>query len=74
MTTENNTENLVLEHLRTIRNDITAFRSETRAELNDVKHRLGRVEEQIVGLLRMSSVPKRIPIASKTVLTRSLRT
>lgn len=50
MTTENNTENLVLEHLRAIRNDITAFRSETRAEMNDVKHRLGRIEEQIVGL------------------------
>ncbi len=50
MTTENNTENLVLEHLRAIRNDITAFRSETRAEMNDVKHRLERIEEQIVGL------------------------
>ncbi len=47
----NNTENLVLEHMRAIRNDITAFRGETRADLNDVKHRLGRVEEQIVGLL-----------------------
>jgi hypothetical protein len=45
-----NTENLVLEHLRAIRNDITAFRSETRAEMNNVKHRLGRIEEQIVGL------------------------
>ena len=50
MTTENNTEHLVLEHLRAIRNDITAFRSETRAEMNDVKHRLERIEEQIVGL------------------------
>ncbi|WP_215844206.1 hypothetical protein HHS34_010520 [Acidithiobacillus montserratensis] len=45
-------ENLVLEHLRAIRNDLTAFRSETRSELSDIKHRLGRVEEQIVGLRR----------------------
>ena len=45
-----NAEDLVLEHLCAIRNDIIAFRSETRAELNDVKHRLERIEEQIVGL------------------------
>lgn len=47
-----NAENLVLEQLRALRNDVAGFRAETRTELLDIKHRLVRVEEQVIGLRR----------------------
>lgn len=47
-----NTENLVLEHLRGLRNQIEAFQTETRADLREIKHRLNSVETNIVGLRR----------------------
>lgn len=47
-----NSENLVLELLRSMRNDIATFRSEVKADLHDVKYRLSRLENGIVGVKR----------------------
>lgn len=46
------TENLVLEHLRGLRNQIESFQTETRADLREIKHRLNSVETGILGLRR----------------------
>lgn len=42
-----NVENLVLEHLRIIRNDIRDFREESRQEFQLIKLRLSSLETQI---------------------------
>ena len=44
------TENLVLEHLRGLRNDIVTFRSEMQGEFGEVKHRLTRLESSVASL------------------------
>ena len=49
-----NIENLVLEHLRGLRNQIEALQVETRADFQEVKHRLTGVESGIAGLRRDS--------------------
>jgi uncharacterized coiled-coil protein SlyX len=43
-------ENLVLEHLRLIRNDIRDFRQEVRGDLGDLKFRMTAVEQQVATL------------------------
>jgi len=58
--------NLLLEHLKALRNDLSSFRSETRSDINDVKHRLGLVEEQIIaGYGGILSALRRISIDSR---------
>lgn len=49
-----NIENLVLEQLRGLRNQIEALQTETRADFQDLKHRLTGVESGIAGLRRDS--------------------
>jgi predicted nucleic acid-binding Zn-ribbon protein len=49
-----NIENLVLEHLRGLRNQIEALQAETRADFQEVKHRLTGVESGVAGLRRDS--------------------
>ncbi len=50
-----NTENPALGHLLAIREDIAAFRGETRTGLDDIRHRLRRIEKQIYGMKRDST-------------------
>lgn len=45
-----NTENLVLEHLRGLRNDIVTFRSDMQSEFGEVKHRLTRLGSSVASL------------------------
>lgn len=44
------TENLVLEPLRGLRNQIETLQTETRADLREIKQRLNSVESGIAGL------------------------
>ncbi|NNM80456.1 MAG: hypothetical protein HKM01_08390 [Gallionella sp.] len=46
----NETDNLVLEQLRALRNEILAFRSENQSEFSEIKHRLTRVESSIASM------------------------
>jgi len=45
-----NVENLVLENLRSLRNEILAFRSENQSEFGEIKHRLTRVESSLASM------------------------
>ncbi len=44
------TANLILEHLRGLRNEIAAFRSDTREDLRDIKARLSSLEQHVASL------------------------
>ena len=44
-----NVESLIIEHLKALRNDLAAFRQETRDELQIIKLRLNSVERGIAG-------------------------
>jgi hypothetical protein len=41
-------ENLLIEHLKAVRNELQTFRSEVRAEMVDIKGRLGSIEDHVV--------------------------
>lgn len=45
-----NVDNLILEQLRTLRNEMLAFRSENQSEFSEIKHRLTRVESSIASM------------------------
>ncbi len=45
-----NVENLILEHLKTLRNDVKTLREEMHQEFTDVKHRLSTVERGIASV------------------------
>jgi len=47
-----NIENLILEHLRTLRNEVAGMRTEMHEEFRDVKLRLGSVESAVVTVRR----------------------
>ena len=47
-----NVDNLVLEHLRLLRNELATLRTEMHEEFRDVKLRLGSVESVVVSLRR----------------------
>ena len=47
-----NIENLILEHLRMLRNDVAGMRTEMHEEFRDVKLRLGSVESAVVSVRR----------------------
>ena len=47
-----NVENLILEHLRGLRNQVDTLQSEIRTEFRDVKQRLSHLETLTVGLKR----------------------
>ena len=55
--TDNTTE-LVLEQLRAVRNQITAFQSETRDRLDRIEIRLGTMEQTIGGLYSLSGADR----------------
>jgi chromosome segregation ATPase len=63
-----NTENLILEHLKGLRNELKEFRQETREELQTIKLRLNSVERGFAGThddnvtvqLRLDRVDNRI--------------
>ena len=52
------TTNLVLEQLRALRNQITAFQSETRDRLDRIEIRLGTVEQTLGGLYSLSGADR----------------
>ena len=45
-----NVENLILEHLKAMRNELKDFRSRYDADTSDIKHRLTAVERGIASL------------------------
>jgi len=45
-------DNLILEHLRMLRNEVAGLRSEMHDEFRDVKLRLGSVETAVVAIRR----------------------
>lgn len=45
-----NIENLILEHLKALRNDVKTLREEMHHEFTDVKHRLSTVERGIAAV------------------------
>jgi predicted nuclease with TOPRIM domain len=45
-----NVENLILEHLRALRNELRDFKTETVAELTLIKHRLTSLESQVASV------------------------
>jgi len=45
-----NVENLLLEHLKAIRHEITEFRSHTEAEFSALKQRVGSIESGVAQL------------------------
>jgi ribosomal protein L29 len=47
-----NSEHLVLEQFRALRNQISAMQTEMHSEFSDVKHRISRVETAIAGIRR----------------------
>ncbi len=47
-----NTENLILEHLRNLRNDVLTLRAEMHEGFNDLKLRVSSIEEHTAGLRR----------------------
>lgn len=47
-----NVENLILEHLRMLRNEVARLRAEMHEEFKDVKLRLGSVESAVVTVRR----------------------
>jgi regulator of replication initiation timing len=47
-----NVENLILEHLRGLRNQVEGLQGEMRTEFRDVKQRLSHLETLTVGLKR----------------------
>lgn len=50
-----NIENLILEHLRMLRNELAGLRTEMHEEFRDVKLRLGSVESAVVSVRRDST-------------------
>lgn len=56
-----NIENLILEHLRLLRNDVAGLRSEMHDEFRDVKLSLGSVESAIVSVRRDAADTDRAP-------------
>ncbi|MBM4182419.1 MAG: hypothetical protein FJ209_12825 [Betaproteobacteria bacterium] len=50
-----NLDNLILEHLRMLRNEVAALRTEMHDEFRDVKLRLGSVESAVVAVRRDST-------------------
>lgn len=51
-----NVENLVLEHLKGLRSDVSGMRSEMHAEFRDLKGRLNHLESAVAGLRRDHAV------------------
>jgi tetrahydromethanopterin S-methyltransferase subunit G len=47
-----NVENLIIEHLKGLRSEVAALRTNMQEEFKDVKHRLTQVEIQVIGLRR----------------------
>ena len=47
-----NIENLILEHLRVLRNEMASMRTEMHEEFRDVKLRLGSIESALVSVRR----------------------
>lgn len=45
-----NVENLIIEHLKGLRNELREFREETRADLQTIKMRLNSLERASAGL------------------------
>ena len=45
-------ENIIIEHLKSLRSEVAAMRSYVQEEFKDVKHRLGQVEFQMIGTRR----------------------
>ena len=45
-------ESLIIEHLKGLRSEIAALRSNMQEEFKDVKHRLTQVEIQVIGSRR----------------------
>lgn len=50
-----NNDNLILEHLRMLRNEVAGVRAEMHDEFRDVKLRLGSVESAVVSVRRDST-------------------
>jgi uncharacterized coiled-coil protein SlyX len=50
-----NIENLVLEHLRSLRNELRDFRTRHDADMSDIKQRLTTLERGIAGMKRDSA-------------------
>ena len=48
-------DNLILEHLRMLRNEVAGMRAEMHEEFRDVKLRLGSVETAVVSMRRDST-------------------
>jgi tetrahydromethanopterin S-methyltransferase subunit G len=48
-------DNLLLEHLKALRNEIATLRSEMHDEFKDVKHRLNSIEATMIGVKRDST-------------------
>ncbi len=47
-----NIENLILEHLRNLRNEVQTLRSELHTGFTDLKNRINSMEEHVAGLRR----------------------
>lgn len=62
--------NLVLEHLRALRSDVTTFRDEMRDGLNRIELRLGMVEHGLADLLHVSASDRDEIRALKTRVER----
>lgn len=62
MANSENIENLILEHLKALRNELQTFRTETRENFEQVKARLQSLEERAVLTERgLVNVPATLP-------------
>ena len=46
----NETDNIIIEHLKALRNELRSFKQETEENFMVVKNRLSSVEDQLVGI------------------------
>ncbi len=47
---ENEIDNIIIEHLKALRNEIRSFKAETEENFMIIKNRLSSVEDQLVGI------------------------
>ena len=64
-----NIENIVLEHLKALRNEVKSLRTKMHEEFRDVKLRLHSIEGALVKVRSDNLAPKRICTDSKPVST-----
>jgi len=47
---ENEIDNIIIEHLKALRNELRSFKAETEENFMIIKNRLSSVEDQLVGI------------------------